>query len=321
MQVNTQIYRKHTNNISVVVCFCVYNNEKGLPSCLRNMEEIRHIFHRMVINVVYDISEDSSYQILVDFNKKNENKSMIEKIPVNIVTNTIERNVKSKSENIAKCRNILLDMIRKHYSNYDYFIMMDTNDYSCIGQINVQLMHDIMHPEYDDDDDDDVSNNHLGKNISNYDAITFDREAGYYDWWALSFDPYIYSFYHISNSFKVNYHMKKMFTNILHDYRMYRRNEVIPVYSAFNGFGIYKIKKFLDCSYSSDIQVDLFPKHIVHKLIHITKSNIYNHFKDDCEHRKFHLEAIRKNNAKIGVSTRYMFFKHENPPPNLRGPA
>jgi hypothetical protein len=299
------------NNISVAVCLCVYNNEKGLPYCLKNIEAIRHIFYRMVINVVYDISKDNSYQILEDFKKKNEDKKMAERIPVNIVINTAERNINSKSENIARCRNILLDMIRKRYSNYDYFIMMDTNDYSCIGQINVQLMHDIMHPE----------NNEFDNDISNYDAFTFDREAGYYDWWALSFDPYIYSFYHISNSFKVNDQMKKMFTDILHYYRIHRPNELIPVYSAFNGFGIYKTNKFLNCSYSSDIQMDLFPKHIIHNLIYITKSNIFNHFKDDCEHRKFHLEAIKKNNAKIGVSTKYMFFKHENPPPNVRGPV
>ena len=299
------------NNISVAVCLCVYNNEKGLPYCLKNIEAIRHIFYRMVINVVYDISKDNSYQILEDFKKKNEDKKMAERIPVNIVINTAERNINSKSENIARCRNILLDMIRKRYSNYDYFIMMDTNDYSCIGQINVQLMHDIMHPE----------NNEFDNDISNYDAFTFDREAGYYDWWALSFDPYIYSFYHISNSFKVNDQMKKMFTDILHYYRIHRPNELIPVYSAFNGFGIYKTNKFLNCSYSSDIQMDLFPKHIIHNLIYITKSNIFNHFKDDCEHRKFHLEAIKKNNAKIGVSTKYMFFKHENPPPNVIGPV
>ena len=299
------------NNISVAVCLCVYNNEKGLPYCLKNIEAIRHIFYRMVINVVYDISKDNSYQILEDFKKKNEDKKMAERIPVNIVINTAERNINSKSENIARCRNILLDMIRKRYSNYDYFIMMDTNDYSCIGQINVQLMHDIMHPE----------NNEFDNDISNYDAFTFDREAGYYDWWALSFDPYIYSFYHISNSFKVNDQMKKMFTDILHYYRIHRPNELIPVYSAFNGFGIYKTNKFLNCSYSSDIQMDLFPKHIIHNLIYITKSNIFNHFKDDCEHRKFHLEAIKKNNAKIGVSTKYMFFKHENLPPNVIGPV
>ena len=300
-----------TNKVSVAVCLCVYNNEKGLPACLENIESIRHIFHRMVINVVYDISEDKSYQILADFKKYNEDKPMRQKIPMNIIINTNERNINSKSVNIATCRNMLLDVIRKNYSDYDYFIMMDTNEYSCIGKINVQLMNDIMHPE------DPQNDNYMSK----YDAITFDREAGYYDWWALSFDPYIYSFYHIVNSFKVADQMKKMFTDILHHYRIHRPNELIPVYSAFNGFGIYKTSKFLSSSYSSNIQIDLFPKHIIHKLIYITKSNIHNHYKDDCEHRKFHLEAIQKNNAKIGVSTKYMFFKHDSPLPNLRGPA
>jgi hypothetical protein len=302
-----------TNNISIVICFCVYNNEVGLPYCLKNMEAIRHIFHRMVINVVYDVSKDSSYKILEDFKKQNEDKPANERIQLNIIVNATKKNPNSKSENIANCRNILLGIIRKRYSNYDYFIMMDTNDYSCIGPINVQLMQDIMHPSNDE-----ITENSY---FSNYDALTFDREAGYYDWWALSFDPYIYSFYHISNSFKVNDQMKKTFNGILEFYRTNHPNELIPVYSAFNGFGIYKISKFLNCSYSSDIQLDLFPKDIIHKLINTTKSNIYNHFKDDCEHRKFHLEAIKKNNAKIGVSTKYMFFKQENPPPNVRGPV
>ena len=227
-----------TNKVSVVVCLCVYNNEKGLPSCLENIEAIRHIFHRMVINVIYDISEDKSYQILVDFKKHNEDKPMRQKIHMNIIMNTNERNINSKSVNIATCRNMLLDAIRKSYSDYDYFIMMDTNEYSCIGKINVQLMHDIMHPE------DPQNNNYMSK----YDAITFDREAGYYDWWALSFDPYIYSFYHIVDSFKVADQMKKMFTDILHYYRIHRSSELIPVYSAFNGFGIYKTSKFLNSS-------------------------------------------------------------------------
>jgi len=299
------------NNISIAVCLCVYNNEKGLPMCLENIESIRHIFHRMVINVVYDTSEDKSYQILADFKKRNEDKPMYQKIHMNITINNAKRNLQSKSVNIAACRNMLLDMIRRSYRDYEYFIMMDTNEYSCIGKINVELMHDIIHPEDPEND----------KYMSKYDAITFDREAGYYDWWALSFDPYIYSFYHIVNSFKVADQMKTMFTNILHHYRTNRPNDLIPVYSAFNGFGIYKTSKFLNCSYSSDIDMNLFPKPIVHKMIYITKSNIHNHYKDDCEHRKFHLEAIQKNNAKIGVSTKYMFFKHENPSPNLRGPA
>lgn len=304
---------QNKDNISVVVCLCVYNNEIGLPPCLENIQAIRHIFHRMVINVVYDISEDNSYQILMDFKKQNEDKPMNQRIHMNIVINTTKRNLQSKSVNIAVCRNMLLDMIRRSYRDYKYFIMMDTNEYSCVGKINVQLMHDIIYSDLEDPKSD--------KYMSKYDAITFDREAGYYDWWALSFDPYIYSFYHIVNSFKVAEQMKIMFTDMLNYYRTSHPNSVIPVYSAFNGFGIYKTNKFLNCSYSSDIHIDLFPKPIIHRLIYITKSNIHNHYKDDCEHRKFHLEAIQKNNAKIGVSTQYMFFRHENPHPKLRGPA
>ena len=135
------------NNISIAVCLCVYNNEKGLPMCLENIESIRHIFHRMVINVVYDTSEDKSYQILADFKKRNEDKPMYQRIHMNITINTAKRNLQSKSVNIAACRNMLLDMIRRSYLDYEYFIMMDTNEYSCIGKINVELMHEIIHPE------------------------------------------------------------------------------------------------------------------------------------------------------------------------------
>ena len=313
---------QNKDNISVAVCLCVYNNETGLPYCLENIQAIRHIFHRMVINVVYDISEDNSYKILMDFKKKNEDKPMNQRIYMNVVTNTTKRNLQSKSVSIAVCRNMLLDMIRSSYRDYEYFIMMDTNEYSCVGKINVQLMHDIIHPSHENNQTNQTNQiNQTNNYMSKYDAITFDREAGYYDWWALSFDPYIYSFYHIVNSFKVAEQMKTTFTNMLNDYRTSRPNDAIPVYSAFNGFGIYKTSKFLNCSYSSDIHINLFPKPIIHKLIYITKSNIHNHYKDDCEHRKFHLEAIQKNNAKIGVSTKYMFFKCENLLPNLRGPA
>ena len=41
----------------------------------------------------------------------------------------------------------------------------------------------------------------------------------------------------------------------------------------------------------------------------------------DCEHRHFHLEAIKKNNARIRISTKYVFSKFNNPPKNSRGPC
>lgn len=299
---------KENKKVSVVICLCVYNNEEGLPYCLNNIEAIRDIFNRVVVNVVYDNSQDRSLQILNDFNKYNINKPLNKRIFMNITTNRIKRNEISKSINIANCRNILLDIIRERYSDYDYFIMMDTNEYSCIGKINVKLMYDIINSN---------NNNYLNE----YDAVSFDREAGYYDWWALSFDPFIYSVYHTSDKHNVLQKMSYVFKKILKFYKENHPKKPIPVFSAFNGFAIYKMEKFLNCSYSANIDIDLFPKDIIHKMISVTKSNIINNFNNDCEHRKFHLEAIKKNNAKIGVSTEYMFFRVNNPRSNLRGPA
>ena len=90
--------------------------------------------------------------------------------------------------------------------------------------------------------------------------------------------------------------------------------DLIPVHSAFNGFAIYKTSMFLNCSYSSMIHINLFPKHLI-------RCKIVNDFKNDCEHRKFHLEAIKKNGARIMVSPLSIFYKLPVPNPKLRGPA
>lgn len=93
------------------------------------------------------------------------------------------------------------------------------------------------------------------------------------------------------------------------------------MYSAFNGFAIYKMDKFLDCSYSSTIHQELFPTDMIRKQINITGENIVPYLLNDCEHRKFHLEAIKRNNARIMICTQSLFSKFENPPAGLRGPA
>ena len=62
------------------------------------------------------------------------------------------------------------------------------------------------------------------------------------------------------------------------------------------------------------IFIDLFPKYLI-------RCKILNDFKNDCEHRKFHLEAIKKNGARIMVSPLSIFFKLPVHNPSLRGPA
>ena len=210
---------------------------------------------------------------------------------------------KNRTARIAIARNGILNCIRSQRASgvYNkYFIMMDSNEYACVGQINIDTMRSALHRS------------------DEWDSISFDREAGYYDYWALSFDPHIYSFYHVENRNETLSNMVTSFATKLKNAKnaknVDKQYELIPVYSSYNGFAIYKTDVFLNCSYSSEININLFPKQLL-------PSKILNHFKNDCEHRKFHLEAIKKNNARIVVSPLSIFYKLPIKNPALRGPA
>ena len=149
------------------ICLCVYNNEYGLPFVLNNIHKLKPVFSKTQILVFYDDSTYDSLQILKEYKNMNDNMEII--INHNDRTN-------SKTKNIAHARNSLLQLIKQKYNDYEYFIMMDSNEYSCIGDININVLENVLLRD-------------------DWDSISFDREAGYYDTWALSFDPFIYSFF------------------------------------------------------------------------------------------------------------------------------
>jgi glycosyltransferase involved in cell wall biosynthesis len=302
-----------TNNNNCVICLCVYNNERGLPSVLSNIVKISqsNLFDKVTIVAFYDASADKSYSILESFkNQHQRSKSgfsseLIETVIISSDKKEIRMSFgnasrvtnKSRTMRIANARNHILNYMRsaqKQGAYNKYFIMMDSNEYACVGHINIDTLRDAL------------------QRSNEWDSISFNREAGYYDYWALSFDPHIYSFFHMQNKDETLQAMVASFATKLNASRDSR--DMIPVYSAFNGFAIYKTNMFLNCSYSSLIHIQLFPKHLLpHKLL--------NHFKNDCEHRKFHLEAIKKNGARIMVSPLSIFYKLPVHNPSLRGPA
>ena len=274
------------------ICLCVFNNEEGLPPVLNNIKKLSAIFNTKIL-VFYDNSNDKSFEILNNYNKNNKN--------IEIIINN-KKKLNLRTERIAFARNSLLQLIRDKYITYEYFIMMDSNEYSCVGNINLDVIKESLL-------------------LSNWDSLSFDRAAGYYDFWALSYDPYIYSIYHFYNWNKVISMMRYNFNNLLEYYKNEKCDKLIPVYSAFNGFAIYKTNKFIDCKYSSNIDLLLFPENSINIQEIITNEKINPSKINDCEHRHFHLEAIKKNNALIRISTKHLFSKVENPRPNLRGPC
>jgi len=185
-----------------------------------------------------------------------------------------------------------------------YFIMMDSNEYACVGKINIPTLCSAL------------------ERSDEWDSVSFNRDAGYYDYWALSYDKYIYSIYHVANRNETLTNIRKDFEVKLNNAKgvknttnaIDKKYDFIPVYSSYNGFAIYKSDKFLNCSYSSNIDITLFPRRLL-------PSQIINKFTNDCEHRKFHLEAIKKNKAQIVVSPLSIFYKLPIRNPGLRGPA
>lgn len=277
-----------------VIGLCVYNNSEGLPRVLINIDKINQVFKDLQIIAFYDKSSDNSLEILEKYSYYKNN--------MEIIINKNERS-KIRTENIAFARNSILKKIKEKYKNYKYFMMMDTNNYSCIGDINIDVLRETMNRSYE------------------WDSISFDREAGYYDTWALSFDPFIYSSYHCDNAEEVTEQKQNRFKKILDYHKELMPNKYIHVYSAFNGFAIYKSSVFLDCTYNATIKLSLFPRNIIKKQINVTNCLFLKNMSDDCEHRAFHLEAIQKHNARIRICTKSLFSKVLEYNPKWRGPA
>lgn len=281
---------------------CVYNNEFGLPFVLKNIKKLEPLFHKLTIIVFYDNSTDKSMEILEQYKTTFKESIVILHLSTSEHDNSNKK--KSRTERIAFARNNILNYIRTNHSTSEYFIMMDSNEYSCVGDLNTTIFQEVM-----------------DKNTL-WDAVSFDREAGYYDIWALSFDPYIYSFFHFIHWQMVVAKMRESFNNILRECKEKMPEGFIPVFSAFNGFAIYKTSYFLNCDYSSNIDLSLFSYNSIVKETIITGKKIVNYFANDCEHRHFHLEAIKKNNARIRIYPKSLFAKFQGKlPPNCRGPA
>jgi hypothetical protein len=263
--------------------------------------KLRTLFSDSRIVAAYSSSNDASLSILqahgieVIIVPPYRQKTQFTFSPTIVAKPTIA----NRTARIADARNCLLQHIRQSYSDFEFFAMIDANNYSCVGEVNLDSVSSAL--QRDD-----------------WDSVSFHREAGYYDIWALSYSPYNYSFMHFTDTQRVVSDMRKHFSHLLMDYITNRPTELIPVYSSFNGFAIYRTPKFLNCSYSDVIQTGLIPDFQEQVRMYGRPIQILT---GDCEHRKFHFEAIQKNSARIRICTQPVFQKLDNPPEGLQGPA
>jgi hypothetical protein len=257
------------------ICGTVKNCGKYLKKVFKNIEKIINIFKEYYIIIYYDHSDDDTLEQLLKF--KQQYKMHIH----------VNRNFKSnyRTHRLAYGRNYCLHIINKYFSNYNYFIMMDFDDV-CSNEINISVLE-----------------KYIDRNET-WDAISFNKE-NYYDIWALSIRPYIFSYAHFNNPHEVLHNMQRYIKNKLESID----GTLIPCYSAFNGFCLYKTQIFKDCKYDGNIRFDMIPTEYLKETLKANNSEIVfidmdwlNSKHEDCEHRSFHFEAIKKNNARIFIS-------------------
>ena len=263
------------NNKNYVICGCVRNCEKYLDKVFENIKKIQNEVNILEIIIAYDNSNDKSLFKLCQLKKKFNIKILLNK---NELTN-------HRTLNISNARNKILNYIYNSNLPIDYFIMMDFDDVTS-KPININVFKEGLELEWD--------------------CITYNNK-NYYDYWALSIDNFIYSCWHWNNPREM---IKKMYLYLKK--KIENSSTYLECDSAFNGFGIYKKTKFIDCSYNPFINFEILDKEKINNCSKKTKLKpllIKNRL--DCEHRNFHLLSKKKYNSKIIIYKKNLFPPYE----------
>jgi hypothetical protein len=270
------------------ICGCVRNCGPHLDAVFANIDTIAGLFEETTIVIAYDVSEDNSLAIL-------QQKQMIYGSRMILLQNPNPVS-QIRTQNIANARNSIFKAIGnnptslRHVESYEYMIMLDMDDV-CAGPMDISVLSRFM-----------------GRD--DWDMLSFNK-PDYYDIWALSIVPCLFSCWHLEDPYGCVAMMKRYITERL---ARIADDELLECASAFNGFGIYRLSKFVHCSYGWELKPNikltekLFPNFIDANCRALDR-RVDIRFNSDCEHRWFHMSAILLNNARIRISKLCLFTK------------
>ena len=266
--------------MNTIIAGCVRNCAMYLKNVFENIKKIQEIDAINIKQIVlaYDNSTDNTLFVLMELKKEFNIEILINKTPL----------TKHRTQNICNARNNLLQYINTLDYDVEYLIMMDFDDV-CAKPIYNNVLVDAL------------------AESALWDCVTFNNDR-YYDFWALSIGDFQYSCWHWNNP---NHVIKLMHTYLNEQLNEARANNAnyIECDSAFNGFAIYKYKRFKGCVYKSlvdDLTIFNITKirntHNKYGVIPNPPLRVY-----DCEHRYYHLTAKKNNEAKIVICKNSLF--------------
>lgn len=203
--------------MNCLILGCVLNVEKYIDDVFNNIKKVQTCFKESKIILYYDEGSDNTLEKLN--HKKDE-------FNLQIIENKSDILIAERTLRIQNARNCLLDeAYKKCNKKYDYFIMMDMDD-ACNENININVLNKWL------------DNQHIDK----WNALSFNNKS-YYDYWALRIGTYQESVWKDTEPYELMKRIRK-FMNL-----KLKKNELIKVESAFNGFSIHKKNIFKDVRY------------------------------------------------------------------------
>jgi hypothetical protein len=237
--------------------------------------------------VYFDRSHDDSLALLNELSQKHS-------MSITVLNESGNAPIdKYRTVSIANARNNILKWIMgKEGDEYNLFAMMDSNNYSCQGDIKPKTLEKYL----------------KGSVFNKWDGLSFARKP-YYDLWAFSGGPFqlgCWSYPPMGGPVTVSSYQtsaQEYINKLLEDGR--KCKALVPVDSAFCGFALYKKDKFRKCFYSGTMQLQFFDKEKL--ALNLRHFPIRNPQPLDCEHRSFHFRGKMLNNAQLYIACEELF--------------
>ena len=230
--------------------------------------------------IAYDVSFDSSLQILLELQKT---------YPLTILY--VNSTSNKRTLNIANGRNKIMEYVRNHL-RMKHLIMMDFDDVNSKGTLNFDLIKYIL--------------------PKNWNIITFNRSP-YYDIWALQINNYQISCWHFDNSKKVEEDMRNYITEKLGKKNL---DELLECDSSFNGFAIMKTENVCHCQYKGEYHcnIELLSEQQIkaNELITGQKLLLFDGISEDCEHKYFCNQVNKMSKKSCKISPCNVFYNESH---------
>lgn len=253
-----QISNRSFNHDFVVVTACGRDVHRFLPYFRRNMESILTVFQDYRILLGESDSADNTLAYMKNWSLTN---SKVFTYTYGNLTNSYSTR---RTDRIAYCRNHLLDKAReKHWLSRSQFLLVadiDVNANSVLSLDNFLTNFDY--------------------NLDEWGALMASQSMRYYDIWALRSPVVHYDCWkEVLRYPRYSEIASKIYIEI-HTKPIPKDHDLIPVQSAFGGFGIYQTRYLSNCTYDSSDGGSYYGK---------------------CEHVSFN-ECVHRNGGQIFIN-------------------